>query len=334
MSGGLHFCQMSAEDYLELPRIKASLAAADAKVKGKGSMSTGDDPVAAVHHPLQLGEPTPSSFHTAELNQLCQKLAIAPEYDFEGDHLEGWGACLRLGNCKIMKNGMRWQTKRAAKDALAELGLEAMAGMASGQNKMLQTRNWPGLLHEFYTKSFSIDFGGPVYTEYTVGSCFACTCTIPARSEPFGSAFSSFPSKKAARASVAMEAMQFLIDQGLANSEGKDIRTAKKGSKEKLEAILLSNSSSYTQKVHELCPLLGLPQPLYRLASDADGPMVNNILSGAAYFPNSPLPLLSGPVGTIRNVFGKKNAKEECARELYTVLIQIATGEEGPFFLT
>ena len=119
-----------------------------------------------------------------------------------------------------------------------------------------------------------------------------------------------------------MEAMQFLTKQGLADSDGKDVRIAK-NSKAKLEAI--SNGSSYAQKVNELCPLLGLRPPQYRIAPNADAPVVN-ILSGAAYFPDNPL--LPGPVGTIRNIYGKKNAKEECAREVYRVLMHIAT-EKG-----
>lgn len=36
------FFQMSAEDYLELPRTKALLAAANTNLKGKGSKSIGD----------------------------------------------------------------------------------------------------------------------------------------------------------------------------------------------------------------------------------------------------------------------------------------------------
>ena len=318
MSGDSPFRQISAEDYLELPQTKALLAAANANSKGKGSKSKSNAAVQSV----QLGEPA-SSFHTAELHQLGQPLGIVPEYHLEGDNQQGWGGKLVLGERTITKDGIKWQTKKAAKDGLAELGLEVMKEMTNVHD-MLKTRNWVGLLHEFYAKSLNSHVSGPVYTEYAIGSCFACTCTIPPHSESFGSVSSSFPNKKAARANAAMEAMQFLMQQGLADSEGKDVRTAKE-SKAKLEAI--SNVSSYTQKVNEICPLLGLRPPQYRIAPNADAPVVN-ILSGAAYFPDNPL--LSGPVGAIRNVFGKKNAKDECAREVYRVLMHIAT-EKGIF---
>ena len=48
------------------------------------------------------------------------------------------------------------------------------------------------------------------------------------------------------------------------------------------------------------------------------------MLSGAAYFLDARHGLLEGGVGEVRNVFGKKNAKEECARGVWEVLRRIA----------
>lgn len=143
-------------------------------------------------------------------------------------------------------------------------------------------------------------------------------------SEPFGAESVAFPNKKAARRSAAIEAMQFLIEQGLVDSESQDVRIAEK-SKAKLEAI--SNGPSCTQKVNDLSALLGLQPPQYRIVPNPYA-LAGNILSGAAYFQDNPL--FSGPVGTIRNVYGKKKAKEECAWEVCRVLMQLAT-EKGIF---
>lgn len=93
-------------------------------------------------------------------------------------------------------------------------------------------------------------FGGPAYTEYALGLNFACTCQIPSSlpntlsqtpSSPpttpsqssqttrtFGSATNPFPNKKAARANAAMEAVQYLIEQGLVNEDG-SVKAKKKG---------------------------------------------------------------------------------------------------------
>ena len=67
----------------------------------------------------------------------------------------------------------------------------------------------------------------------------------------------------------------------------------------------------------ELCPLLGLHHPQYRLQ-----PSGSSLYSGSAYFPDEPL--LPGPIGEVENIFGKKNAKEESARGVWKVLMALA----------
>lgn len=109
------FRQVSAEKYLDWPPNKALLATANSNDKGK--MPTGNGSVVAVR-PVQLGEPT-SSFHISRLNELGQNLGIVPEYDLEGDNQQGWGGKLAIGERTITKDGIRWQTKRAARDGLA-----------------------------------------------------------------------------------------------------------------------------------------------------------------------------------------------------------------------
>lgn len=207
---------------------------------------------------------------------------------------------------------------------------------------------------DYHTASMS----RPIYNEQTlVNSSFACTCTIPARpSSPFGSLLTPFPNKKAARTNAAREAMQFLISKDLAallnnnnngsssscsSSSTSDVAQIKKmetggGVGEMNRKIIsskeadafLANDGSYTLKVLKLCSLLQLPQPIYRLAPNPLAPLPI-ILSGAAYFTQSWVsdshPLLVGPVGEVRNVYGKKIAREECARGVFQVLMQIIT---------
>lgn len=65
------------------------------------------------------------------------------------------------------------------------------------------------------------DSAGPIFTEYSVGTLFACTCLISLHPTPFGSESVVFTSKKAARMNAAREAMEFLISFGYATSDGK-----------------------------------------------------------------------------------------------------------------
>lgn len=67
-----------------------------------------------------------------------------------------------------------------------------------------------------------------MYTEYALpGTFFACTCQIPSHPTPFGSSQIAFPNKKAARTNAAQEAMQYIIAQGLTDSNG-SLKTKKK----------------------------------------------------------------------------------------------------------
>lgn len=200
------------------------------------------------------------------------------------------------------------------------------------------------------------DGGGPVYTEYDLGGIFACTCIIPSCPDSFGSASDSFPSKKAARANAAREAMMSLIDQGLTNPDGtlKARKKVKLGTAVRVEnkKLEVKRDATYAQRVNgkslllalitlayrsivyllypgpinsrnsaaDLCPILGLAAPTYRLsAGSASAP---NLLSGAAYFPGEPR--FPDKYGEVRNIFGKKAAKEECARGVWEVLRELA----------
>lgn len=69
-----------------------------------------------------------------------------------------------------------------------------------------------------------------------------------------------------------------------------------------------------TWKNLELCPLLSLPVPEYRIiSSDLSLP---NLYSGDAYFPDfTPHGLLPtlGPIGSVKDIRGRKAAKDQCA---------------------
>ena len=72
--------------------------------------------------------------------------------------------------------------------------------------------------------------------------------------------------------------------------------------------------------VLDICPLLGLGPPHYKLAPVSA--LAPNMLSGHASFPGQ----LGVPeeIGEARNVFGKRNAKEEIAEGLWKFLLELA----------
>lgn len=103
------------------------------------------------------------------------------------------------------------------------------------------------------TRGHAVDQEGPSYTEYSIGSNFSCTCTIPSHDATFGSKTLAFPNKKAARANAAKEAVEYLIAAGLTNEDGsvKKGKTPKAGPSVEIEGKVLgvSRDASYAQKV-------------------------------------------------------------------------------------
>ena len=75
----------------------------------------------------------------------------------------------------------------------------------------------------------------------------------------------------------------------------------------------------------EYCHILALPQPTYRFDDTPNAPP--GFLSGAAYFLDHPE--FDGPVGEVRNVYGKKAAKQECTRAVAGVLSDMLAEERG-----
>ncbi|KAL2059691.1 hypothetical protein ABVK25_000984 [Lepraria finkii] len=184
-------------------------------------------------------------------------------------------------------------------------------------------RNWVGMLHEYH--NLSGPNRGPVFNDYAVGLVYACECIIPSRpDQPFGSKTETFPSKKAARSNCAREAVEHLISEEQLNPDGstKARKRAKPGTAGHIQdsGLEVKKGTSYTQKVQDICPLLGLTSPQYILAPASN--LVPNILSGYASFPNQPG--MPKEIGEVRNIFGKKNAKEEVAKGVWEVLQALA----------
>lgn len=83
------------------------------------------------------------------------------------------------------------------------------------------------------------------------------------------------------------------------------------------------DKATFGQRVNALYPRLGLSAPEYRIGAVAGH--APNFHSGAAFFPRDGL-VVPGPVGEVRSVFGKRNAREECAKGVLEFLEQLARG--------
>ncbi|KAL8762759.1 MAG: hypothetical protein Q9184_001299 [Pyrenodesmia sp. 2 TL-2023] len=287
--------------------------------------------------PVQLGAPRTSQY-VAALHHLCQEKGLVATYEIDGDQTEGFTGMVTIGGQTIASE-QHWRIKKEAKEGLAELGLpvvKEMEAVGRGKGDNGQDKNWVGLLLEYHNATDPLHTQpGPVYTEYSLGLHplqFAATCTIPSFPSPFGSAEVPFPSKKAAIKNAAKGAVQHLISIGELDTNGspKVSRKIKAGNgaptvRVEAKGLEVKRDATYAARVNDLAPLLSLPPPLYRLYPAS--PAAPNLLSGAAHFTGMDAayhPLLKEPVGEVRNVFGKKNAKEESARGVWEVLRKVA----------
>jgi hypothetical protein len=164
----------------------------------------------------------------------------------------------------------------------------------------------------------------PLYVDYNLGTQFSCLLTIEglaSHPEPFGSTSVHFTTKKAARQHAASCAVQHFKDQGLwpeniaAVGGIKKKKVVQPPPEPKVKNPTMGSTSStdaasYPQQAAQLAADLGLNTPEWRFhPEDSSAPGFHTMScffkSGGPH---------QGPIGEVRHVFGKKKAKEECAR--------------------
>lgn len=173
----------------------------------------------------------------------------------------------------------------------------------------------------------------PTYLDYTSSGTpiqFACQVEIDGHPSPFGSLESLHSSKKAARQEAARYAVESFKSQGLWPDDFSSVGGIKKktnlapspltasDTRKPSTASTQSVSESYAQQVARLAITLTLGTPEWRYTPstmDKDFHTVQCFFNGAG--------MHEGPIGEVRNVFGKKKAKEECARLTLEYLGQV-----------
>jgi hypothetical protein len=187
----------------------------------------------------------------------------------------------------------------------------------------------------------------PTYSDFLLGQQFYCVLSVDNGPNPpliFGSKETVFTTKKAARHHAAKLAVQHFQSQGLWTSSGDPNgtalsatgtgikkRKAKKGptpssnpASNDAAASTNGNASvngspdseelpanaSFAAQATFLANALNLGAPQYQYTSNPACPNFHDV---ACFFPSASHPV-DGPVAAVRNVFGRKKAKEECAR--------------------
>lgn len=86
-----------------------------------------------------------------ELHQLCQQTeGLVPLFEIECDAQGAtWGGRLTMGDRTISRGGeTRWQSKKTAREGLAEVGVGVVRGMMKNEDG--KAKNWTGMLQGMY----------------------------------------------------------------------------------------------------------------------------------------------------------------------------------------
>ncbi|KAF2493911.1 hypothetical protein BU16DRAFT_619117 [Lophium mytilinum] len=282
---------------------------------------------------------TRSSANTQLFVQRCQALAIPqPIFSFNGDaSLPSWNCTLTLhaaGSPHSLTTTSPFTSKKEAKEAASTLGLALLSSLeASGTlstpsktKKRTPTptpititpeepqENFTGILMEFCQAS---KIPVPTFAEFKTGTCFSAELSLAShRPEdgPFGGRAVLHPSKKAARAAAAREAVLWLRAQGQlpAVHEPASAKKQRKTAGGSEDAAVQLPAHPAAARVLALASELGLPQPEYQWA--APSALAPGLFTVSSLFPGSGVGGEDGVVATARHVFGKKAAREECAR--------------------
>ncbi|MCJ1476360.1 hypothetical protein MMC13_005026 [Lambiella insularis] len=314
--------------YLDLPASKSLLGAStkiDSTKDGPKSQAKPSSTARDAIIPVQLSSAT-SSASVSRFYHLCQEKGLTPVWEIEADapKSQWFKGKVSVGTQMVVLEG-KAPSKKEARQILAERGCEVVGRMEARVkrgNEGGDGDNWIGRLLEFSNATPTLP--GPTFTDYALGTGFACECVISQRAVPFGGTDALFGSKKAAKMHAAREAVEFLIQEGHLEQDGNVKRRKKaklglgvKGVERGEDAGVAAGAEgekSWGQRVNELALDLNLAPPTYQL-TPSNPALASNIFSGAAYFANEPLH--RGPIGEVRNVFGRKNAREECARGVF-----------------
>lgn len=153
-------CGIPVEEYLAradaktllLPPLLTNISSSSSSLCGSrqnNNVVAIGDPAPESIQQLVGGEPRSVTDykHVAELYQLCEQTqGLVPLFEIECDR-QGttWGGRLLVGDRTISRGEeMRWQSKKAAKEGLAEVGVGVVRGMMKNEDG--KAKNWIGML--------------------------------------------------------------------------------------------------------------------------------------------------------------------------------------------
>ena len=101
-----------------------------------------------ITRPIPLG--SKSGHHVSALYMLCQQKRLKPNFEIDGDASNAdFGGLLKIGD-KTIASDKRWHSKKEAREALAQMGIEIVKGIEAtskeSSTRKEEDKNWVGML--------------------------------------------------------------------------------------------------------------------------------------------------------------------------------------------
>ncbi|RPB14236.1 hypothetical protein P167DRAFT_485045 [Morchella conica CCBAS932] len=268
--------------------------------------------------------------HVKDLHELCQsQVRMSPSFEFKAELPLGFSATLRLVGPEGIKEFQAegaYPSKKHAKEAVAGLGLEYLRSLPKNSKSMMNESpekddtNWVGKLSDWCNSRKT----RPEFTDYaTPGAGFSCEIRLPAEpgypgleDEVFGDKNAAFKNKRSAKVAASKAAWIWLQKNSPAPSSNGSISggTKKSGKLSKATGdVIYPKGSKPAAIVNLVCPRLGVNTPEYKFTPDPRTPGMYDV-AAIIRRPNGPKDVMVGP---LKNLYGKKKAREEMSAGVY-----------------
>ncbi|KAJ4292445.1 hypothetical protein N0V90_009107 [Kalmusia sp. IMI 367209] len=281
-----------------------------------------------------------SSKYTIELNEKGQALGIPrPDFVYSGESLDGWSVKTEFLGQELVVEGP-CGSKKEAKEKLSEKALNLLlelekAGKFETRPRMKKQKieiepspvrqqdkdpvNYIGqllgaygilltfrVMAEFHRSTCTPQ---PTFTDFQLGTVFSCELTLDKHDTPFGSRTTYFTSKKAARQHAASCAIAHFESLNLWPESSTNVGGIKKKKPPTTTTPAKPTPEPTTQPTTDDPEKQKQPSVALQRPSSRSPPRLPTV--SCTFKDAGPL---AGPIGEVRHVFGRKKAKEECAR--------------------
>ncbi|KAK5730720.1 hypothetical protein LTR15_000658 [Elasticomyces elasticus] len=307
--------------------------------------------------PVQSAKYNPE--HISRLQSLLWQRGMTANFDFQQITLTPtFSGTVSFAGETVHSEGSGFTSKKLVKENLSKLAIpivETLGDQAADDkvsDQVLDSANWAGSLQN-YTQAYKLPM--PDFTEFRTPytpHLFSCSVRLASSLAIFGSETTLYPNKSTAKKAAAREAVLWVRSQGFDFPEAQVTGGPSTPSMKKQKGFPASPGPGMTgltqvlqeydinkfahlslpQQLHESVVMMGFSQPEMKSQPSCNGSYGSSIVDLWAQFSELDVqkePKLAGRVGMVEKVFGRKQAKEQCCKEVLQFLEELRRSRSG-----